>query len=239
MKCLPKWSYGVTTVPSRFRESKLLANTLMSLCGAGFDDPHLFVDGDPKSAEWVECSTKSIFTNATIRNPPVRTAGNWCLSLAELYVRDPWADRYALFQDDFVTYRGLRKYLDCCVFEPKTYWNMYSFPANEALAAGRTGWYPSNQMGRGAVALVFDRDGAIDLLGSRHMLKRPQDINRGWKSVDGGICESLKGQGYVELVHNPSLVQHTGVVSSMNNRPHKKSETFRGEEFDACELCKK
>jgi hypothetical protein len=37
------WAYGITTVPSRL--TTLLPRTITSLAAAGFDKPHLFVDG--------------------------------------------------------------------------------------------------------------------------------------------------------------------------------------------------
>jgi hypothetical protein len=38
------------------------------------------------------------------------------------------------------------------------------------------------------------------------------------------------------MVHHPSLVQHTGDVSAMGNRPHQKASSFPGEEYDALTL---
>jgi hypothetical protein len=46
------------------------------------------------------------------------------------------------------------------------------------------------------------------------------------------------GKGYTELVHYPSLVQHTGEKSTMLNLPHPKSTSFLGEQFDAKEFLK-
>jgi hypothetical protein len=241
-----KWAYCVTTVPSRMDD--LLPRTLDSLRGAGFDRPHLFVDGATnlqvtKYREW--------FTSldVTTRYPAVRTYGNWVLSLWELYVRNPACDRYAVFQDDFVTVRNLRAYLDRCPFpdgergRPKGYWNLYTFPSNQELAAKNrpqgqrySRWYFSNQHGRGAVALVFSLAGVVDLLSSRHVVTKPQDAHRGWRSADGAVVESLRQQGYWEHVHDPSLVQHTGDVSAMGNSPHKKAVSFPGEDFDALTL---
>jgi hypothetical protein len=93
-------------------------------------------------------------------------------------------------------------------------------------------------MGRGAVALVFDRDTVITLLTHQHMVTRPLDAHRGWKAVDGGVVTALQKAGWEERVHNPSLVQHTGMLSAMRNRPHKQAVSFRGKDFDATELLK-
>lgn len=229
-----KWTYGVTTVPTR--RDDLLPRTLLSLKTAGFDKPRLFVDGtdDPRSWE------REFNLEVTARFPHIRTFGNWILSLAELYIREPTSDRYAIFQDDFVTYKNLRAYLHSLPFPERAYWNLYTFPSNQKLCPdeGRhVGWYKSNQLGRGAVGLVFSREGVKTLFENRaHIIDRPEHVGRGWKAVDGGVVEAMRKAGWTELVHNPSLVQHTGDISAMGNRPHKKASSFRGEEFDAREL---
>ncbi len=226
-----KWSYGITTVPSR--RDELFPKTLESLRVGGFDQPRIFVDGARYPNDYFTWSGLEV----TCRYPTIRTHGNWFLALAELYIREPNQDRYAIFQDDFVTYHNLRTYLDHCTIPDKGYWNLYTFPSNQELCPeGYTGWYLSNQMGRGAVATVFSQEGVRALLSSQHMVDRPMDHHRGHKSVDGGIVTALKKLGWKEYVHNPSLVQHIGDVSSMGNKPHKKAVSFRGETFDAMTL---
>jgi hypothetical protein len=96
------WAYGVTTVPSR--RNDLLPETLCSLCEAGFDAPRLFVDGDNDPKGW----EREFGLETTCRYPTIRTHGNWILALSELFIREPHAERYALFQDDLITYRNLR-----------------------------------------------------------------------------------------------------------------------------------
>jgi len=231
-----KWSYGVTTTPQRTND--LLPQTLQSLKLAGFDRPHLFVDGSDDSSKFAKYKL-----DTTLHFPNVRTYGHWVLSLWELYVLDPTADRYAIFQDDFVTYRNLRKYLEHCGYPSNGYWNLYTFPSNQLLASNRDGtevkgWYESNQMGRGAVALIFSRTAVVALLASPHMVTKPQDCTRGWRSVDGAVVTAFKQIGWKEYVHNPSLTQHLGQVSSMGNIQHPQATSFLGESFDAMELLK-
>lgn len=261
------WSYGVTTVDRNHHgiETKRLITTLpttiTSLKAAGFDNPHLFVDGcTPDRAvevkKWLK-EEHGIDGGISIRSPNIRTHGNWFLTAMELFIRSPNADRYAIFQDDFITYRNLRGYLEWCGYpddrvtgdnysrcfrEGRGYLNLYTFPSNQTLAPrnqhGGTieGWYKSNQFGRGAVALVFNRECLLTLLQSKHMVERPLDAHRGHKAVDGGIVTSLKKEGWIEYVHTPSLTQHIGDISSMGNKPHLKAESFKGESFDAMEL---
>jgi hypothetical protein len=229
-----KWSYGITTVPSR-RED-LFPRTLASLRAAGFDSPRIFIDGEINGGTY-----SSRFNipeeKITCRYPNIRTYGNWVLSLAELYIREPLADRYALFQDDFVTCLNLRSYLESVPFPEKGYLNLYTFPSQQKIAPKRgVGWYPSSQHGRGAVALVFNGEGVRTLLRHPYMIDRPVDPIRGHKSVDGAIITTMRMLGWKEYVHNPSLTQHTGLYSSMGNKPHKLAVSFVGEDYDAMKL---
>jgi len=225
-----KWAYGLTTVPDR--KDDLLPKTLASLAKAGFDRPRLFIDGAKPDASWDKFPYE-----LTFRYPTIRTQGNWVLAAIELFCREPNADRYAIFQDDFVTVPNLRAYLEATPYPEKGYLNLYTFPSNQELApAGKTGWYLSNQFGRGALALVFDSLSFRALLSSKHMIERPLDAHRGWKAIDGGIVTALAKEGIKEYVHNPSLTQHLGELSVMRNRPHPKATSFPGEDFDALSL---
>lgn len=252
-----RWAYGLTTVPQR--KDELLPATLRSLAAAGFDRPKLFVDGceDDRGGHYRWYRDHFPQLEIIPRYGTLRTHGNWVLSLYELFIKDPSAERYALFQDDLITYRNLRVYLEQCLYPENGYWNLYTFPSNQRLAPRigqtarfKTGWYEAAmldgresdgqgfQMGRGAVALVFSRQAVLTLLASPHMVERPMDCHRGHRSVDGGIVTAMNKAGWREWVHNPSLVQHAGLVSSMRNRQHPLAESFRGEEFDALGLLK-
>jgi hypothetical protein len=234
-----RWAYGVTTCVAR--KGDLLPRTLESLAAGGFPSPRLFVDGASPAAGVSYADHFKL--EVTTRWPTIRTAGNFCLGLAELYFREPAADRYAMFQDDLVCCRNLRRYLESCVVASRAYWNLYLFPENQRLAprVGQTarfyeGWYPSNQKGKGAVALVFTNEGVRTLLSHTHLIERPRDLRRGHRAIDGGIVTALKKAGWREFVHSPSLVQHVGLISSMGNRPHPKANNFPGEEADALDL---
>lgn len=228
------WSYGITTVLSRSQD--LFPRTLESLMNAGFDEPRVFVDGcSPSQA----ISTYSKYNLPLTIRDNVRTAGNWVLTLYELYIRSPSAERYAVFQDDFITVRNLRRYLELQRYPEKGYQNLYTFPANQSLAPkGFQGWYEANQFGRGAVALVFCNEAVRSLLGHEYLVNRFQDTSRGHKAIDGGIVETMKRVGWKEFVHTPSLTQHTGKQSSMGNSVHAQAISFPGEDFNAMDLLK-
>ena len=227
------WAYAIITTPSRFGE--LLPRTITSLAIAGFDDPWLFIDGCK------EADIPDRYSNfsCVCRSPCIRTAGHWTLTLWELYLRNPNADRYAIFQDDLVTYPNLREYLEKSEYPEKGYCNLYTFPHNQKLAPENVpAWYISNQRGLGAVATVFSNEAAMTLLRADHMTNRVKCPKKGHRAIDGGIVDSMKKAGWKEYVHNPSLVQHTGHISSMDNGKHPQAISFRGENFDALELLK-
>lgn len=225
------WAYGVTTVPSRLKD--LLPRTLDSLAKAGFDEPRIFIDGakDVKPYE----NLGYPYTN---HNPPLRTFGKWVASAWELYVRCPTAHYYAVFQDDFVTYPHLKAYLESFPYPKDGYLNLYTFPKTQQAApnSNYVGWFKTQQMGLGAVALVFNREVLCKILSQPHITNRPQDTHRGHKSADGAIVTAANKAGLKEYCHLPSLVQHTGKVSSMKNKPHAAAPSFRGEKFDARKL---
>lgn len=223
----PKWSYGITTIPERF-DSHFL-KTFHSLRTSGFDQPHLFIDNCNYAQEFMY---HNLGVEMSRRYPRVKTFANWIISLQELYSRAPLADRFALFQDDFITGLNLHEYLDSCEYPAKGYWNLYTFPSNqEILPKNRNGWFPSNQLGRGAVALVFNRETVVNVLSSQDIAAHQQGL-KGYKRVDGAVIDALKKIGWKEYVHNPSLIQHTGIQSSMGSMKQPLSPSFPGEDFD-------
>lgn len=238
----PKWAYGVTTVHSSptckapGRRDTLLPKTLESLAAAGFPEPRLFVDGASSGYERFNLPV-------TYRDPAVRAYGNWVLGLLELYIREPQATYYAMFQDDVATGKNLRAYLERRGYPDGGYLNLYTFPELYKKLPKNVGWhtYSHHRTGLGALALVFDQRAMEAMFthqpSARHMFDRPHDANRGWKAIDGGVVESLRKADVREHVHNPSLVQHTGVRNStVGNAVHPLADSFRGENFDLLEL---
>jgi hypothetical protein len=223
------WAAGVTTVPQR--RDDLLPRTLASLKIAGFDSPHLFVDGT-RDAE----SYRPLGLEFSLRYPTIKTMGNWLLGLQELFIRHPFCGRYLMCQDDLVASRNLKSYLDQCEYPPKGYLSLFTMPDNQQLCPpGHVGWYPSNQAGKGAVALAFSHEAVVALLTSGYVLEKLQSV-QGHRLIDGTIADTMQRAGFQEYVHNPSLVQHTGTNSSMGSQPQPLADSFPGEDFDALTL---
>lgn len=251
MSVYRKWAYGITTVPER--RDTLLRETIRSLAQAGFDRPRLFVDESGRPTDWKTWCREAGFgeLEITARYPRIRTWGNWILGLTELYIREPAAEWYAMFQDDLVACKGLREYLEANPCPARGYMNLFTFSQNERVIMGKPegAWYeealldPTDdhtelrlQTGRGAVALVFPRDGVLTLLQHQHAVERPMDAMRGWRAVDGGIVTAMNKARWRAYVHNPSLVEHTGKASTMGNPVHRGARTFKGEGWDVREL---
>lgn len=226
-----RWAYGVTTTPTRL--DTFLPRTLESLAAAGFDRPRLFVDGtDDPAPYW--------FFNADVTCRPAPGVGNfanWYLGLQELFLREPHADAYAMFEDDIVCVRGLREYLERGHLPALGYANLISAGVgNWQLGRDVNGWYESDQRGCGAQSLVFDRETVIRLLGSEKMIRHRLDEKRGDHNVDGAIVVALRCYKR-EYVHNPSLVQHVGYNRSvLGHSDPVVAVKFPGEKFDARSL---
>ena len=195
----PTWTYGITTVPKR--RFTTLPITLRSLSAGGFPNPRLFID----IPEREKADYEAINLPCTFRYPALGLHGNWILSLYELYLREPLVDRYAIFQDDIICYRNLRQYLNRQKLKDNQCWNLYTFPPGDQTSPPDpeppgailtqpgtgwcgpegSGWFPSNQFGRGAVALVFPREVVKRILAHPHIITKAQDTRRR-NTIDGG-----------------------------------------------------
>ena len=225
------WAYGVTTVPSRY--TMLLPSTLRSLHDGGFDKPWLFADGEDRGLA-AQTGLKVIARGAG----GVGAFTNWYLALKELVSEHPQADRYAIFQDDVLTYYSLREYLESCPYPQKGYLNLMTLRPNRQQpppAEDYIGWYLSNQMGRSACGLVFDQDAAQTILASPVPEAHRQNPTDGHRRIDGVVSDILCGSGFQEWIHSPSLLLHTGLQSSL--KPPKTHQlqayNFKGPSFDA------
>lgn len=227
------WSYGLITTPGRVET--LLPKTLASLAAAGFEDPLIGVD---------RCSPEDAMRYAgrrfTIHSCHGDNFANWWLTAHEVYLQNPFATHYAMFEDDLVISRGAREYLEATCRSNREYYSLFSWPINESRARPEfRGWNQSDQRGRGAVGLVFLRQVFLTLLAMPGMLHHATDQAvmphggiRGREQVDMAIAMSMSRAGVIEMYHSPSIVQHVGDSSESGHGSFEKSKTFAGEEFD-------
>jgi len=241
------WAYGVTTVPER--KDTLLPRTLASLRSDGFDTPTLFVDGAKHgdiARNWMEYNLPVV-----TRAGRIKAFGNWILAMWELFLRNPTADRYVLFQDDLLAYPNLRQYLERIPYPLNGYLNLITQLMNEEFIKDKpVGFHESPwmattpqrlQYGKGAVALVFDRPAVMALLSSNFLVRRAVDDNPKVKdrNVDGAIVTAMNYAGFREYIHSPSLVCHIGAVSTIRQGGDwslSQPRTWRGESFNALDL---
>lgn len=208
------WAYGITTVPERV--GTLLPQTIASLATAGFNRPVLFVDGHIPGYDDLE----------VVCHPRVGQLRNWMQAMFYLFTTQE-ADRYAIFEDDVLACRPLREYLERCP-PGKVYWNLLTLDENRVFTKDTPGWHESNQLGRSACGLVFDRSTADCLLRMERFVRGPHN---GETMSDAVVIATLKSLGYKELVHYPSLLQHTGLESTLGNTFGHVS-AFLGEDYD-------
>ena len=221
-----RWSIGVVTAP---RREATLAWCLDGIRRAGFDSPHVFVDGRVRIPE--RFSDLAI----TWRENPVGAWPHYWLSLAELVQRDPGADVYLLLQDDAVLFdRGnLREYLESALWPGSTP-GLVSLYCSQAYTIWEPGWHARHEPWVwGALAFVFPRQLV------RQFISDPDIISHRWSGafdgrsqVDVLIGEWAAKSGYPVSFPCPSLVQHVGNTSSIweraSNLGHRRADWFAG-----------
>lgn len=240
----PRWRCAITTVPNRI---DLFLRTLRSIHDAGFDKPDVYVDGP---GHYTAHYNDDLAGEVHYRSHNAKAYSHWLLTVVEMYLRDAEADRYVVFQDDLVCCKGLRAYLDNCKFPHNGYWNLFTVMGNDFVKDKVTkeisvkqypfeGWHESNQLGQGGLALVFDNEAVVDLLTQKVMYERMWDHSRRHKFLDGAVVTSMMEAGRKEFIHVPSLVQHTGHISSIGNKWEDQKDvalTFKGENWDAATM---
>ena len=219
------WRYGI--VSSCERVSTYLPQTVESLYNTGFRNPTIFMDGPcevPFGMELVQYQEK------------IGHLLNWKKALSHLYQTSPSADRYALFEDDLLCCSNLREYLNRCPFPHSVYLNLITHKDNESLTKKQSGWHRSNQMGRGAVGLVFHCHTVRAILNDKAFRNWEKGPRR--KAADAMIVSILKKKKHTEFIHYPSLIQHVGVESLLGHS-YGLMNSFAGVEYDPLQLLEK
>ncbi len=140
------WAVGVTTAA---RIEPTLGACLDGLIRAGWEDVHLFLDGN------VRIPSEHTHLPTTWREESVGAALSWMLAWCELVATRPTADAYVLFQDDAFVHYGdsLREYLESALW-PEGQESVVSL-FNPGLCA-RPGWQAiPTDWDWGAMAVVF------------------------------------------------------------------------------------
>jgi hypothetical protein len=204
-----KWAVGVTTSP---RRAPTLERCLDHLTRAGWDAPHLFMDGTVRLPE------RFGHLPGTLRNPLIGAWPNHYLALFELTLRQPDAEAYLIMQDDALIYDGenVREYLELALW-PAGSAPIISLYCPGIYNANRYGWHRFRKSWVwGAQAFVFSRGAAQSYLRDRRICRHR------WRSPDGGLTQIDVLLGWwawwrrVPVWYpTPSLVQHVGNVSTL------------------------
>ena len=204
-----RWAVGVTTAP---RRASTLDICLKSLAAAGWDQPHLFIDGE------VEVPAEFNTLSRTVRTPAVGARQSYYLALQELLEREPEADALMLVQDDALWpgHLPVREYLEAALW-PGPQRGLVSCWCCSDDTAPSAGWHAIARPWKfGAVAFIFPRECAEQFVRDPQI----QQICRCEPGVPTAGLSLLIGdwawrQGILVYFTTPSLVQHIGEVSAI------------------------
>jgi len=197
------WAVGVLTAP---RKRQTLASTLHGLKQAGFADVQLFAEPG------AEIPTEFRHLPVTRQGRSLGVFGNTVTALSALYLSQPSAEAFALFQDDISVAGGLREWCD------RELW-----PSGQGLVSLFTireqseqnpGWHVARRgMYRtfGALGFVFRRDVLLEFLSDHRVWLHRQTRRHG---SDAAIGEWATRTGRGISYHSPSLLQHRGETSA-------------------------
>jgi len=198
------WAVGLVTAP---RPEPTIQQTLASLRDAGFTDVHVFAE----PGSWIPEESGSL--PVTVHGAHLGNIGQFCTALTELYMAQPHADCYAVFQDDVAAARGLKDWCD------EQFWplrhGLVSLYTSRVHSGDSVGWHVLDlgfYRTFGALAFVFRHDVLQEFLTDGQVLRYRQRHAHGDDSLVG---EWANRYGIGIAYHTPSLVQHTGKVSSL------------------------
>jgi hypothetical protein len=203
------WAIGVTTSP---RIHPTLDECLDSIIQAGWARPQLFIDGPVRIAD------RHASLPTTYRTERVGAWPNYYLALAELMLRQPRADAFAVVQDDAVFYHheSLTRYLERVLWpsrEPCLV-SLYSCADDQAR---HNGWHPNHGLAvSGPVTLLFPAVIAKAFLTDFAVLERRWHPDEKVATTLGDLITTWANrQGIATWFPTPSLVRHIGDTSTL------------------------
>lgn len=204
-----QWAVGITTAP---RRQPTLSSCIDTVTLAGWESPHLFVDGD------VEIPGQYDHLVQTTRTPQLGPWLNYFLSLSDLVRREPDADAYMLIQDDviFPPTPAVIEYLNQVIW-PTSDANIVSLFCSADYDSTEPGWSSWDATWYvGAQAFVFSKCMAEAFLADEKVATYER-VGDGLKKagIDVVIGEWAKRREVKIYRPTPSLVQHAGHVSAI------------------------
>jgi hypothetical protein len=203
------WAVGVTTSP---RIHATLEACLDSLLHAGWEHPHLFIDGP------VRVSDRHTSLPTTYRRERVGAWPNYFLALAELLLLRPRAEAFMVVQDDalFYEHESLPRYLEHVLW-PAPWPCLVSLYCCGDDQAERPGWRAVPGLAvSGPLALVFPAELAKAFVTDFAVFEhRWQPDERAATSLGDLITIWANCEGIATWFPTPSLVQHIGDTSTL------------------------
>lgn len=223
---LTSWAVGITTAP---RRQPTLDRCLRSVQACGWDQLHLFVDGEVSVGE--EFSAAS----TTVRKPAAGAWRNFYLSLSELLRRYPTANALLMIQDDALwpSHLPVRDYLEQIRWPDDDRFVISPYCCAD-YTEEKAGWHEFRDTWvYGAVALIFSRTAAEEFLADPIVIERCRhDYQAG---IDVVLGDWAKRRNIRVIFPTPSLVQHIGDISTLWSHARavglRRATRFVGDEF--------
>lgn len=215
-----RWALGITTAK---RPIPRLEETLASITLAGWRKPLVFPDrGSPKMPEQFKHIEQIVQSKETARL--LGPYGNFRHALKMLLSFDPYSRLYMICQDDIEMAAGLRRWLDQQYIGPnqdsRLNNSVVSLYTSNGIARDEMGWVSLFDLVKedrdvmkkcqGALAFIFPRDLALRFVEDP---PNPESKSR----TDHFVGKFCLEQKVDILVHNPSLIRHTGDTCSFRD----------------------
>jgi glycosyltransferase involved in cell wall biosynthesis len=199
-----RWQVGMLTAP---RDAPTIHQTLASLHAAGFTQVHIFAE----PGSWIPRMASDL--RVVLHERRLGNLTNFYNALVTLLEQAPDADTFAIFQDDVHVAEGTRAWCES-EFWPQGAGLVSLFTPRPHIQP-ETGWHlllPGTNRICGAQAMVFRRDVLRSFLADP-LVVRSLHVGR---SYDDAIVGGWAARQRLSIAyHTPSLVRHTGAVSSL------------------------
>ncbi|MFO1002222.1 MAG: hypothetical protein U0936_17965 [Planctomycetaceae bacterium] len=210
---LTSWAVGITTAP---RRQPTLDRCLRSLQACGWDQLHLFIDGEVSVAEEFSAASR------TVRNPAAGAWRNFYLSLSELLRRSPAANAFLMIQDDALwpSHLPVRDYLEQIRWPDDDRFVISPYCCAD-YTEEKAGWHEFRETWvYGAVALIFSRTAAEEFLADPTAIERCRnDYPAG---IDVVIGDWAKRRN-IECCFQPPVSYSISVMSAPSGQQPERS----------------